>query len=271
MFQYAAGRALADRHGTKLVLDTSWTLGSPGRYELACFDLDAKACPVREVARVPNPSRLVRLLQRLRPSRRRFMHVVDESADEKGARALASGPDDSYLIGFWQSESYFIDQEPAIRRAFTFRPLSAESEQVAERIREAGSGAVSIHVRRGDYTRHRLFSALDEGFYTQAVEAIAGAVDELQLFVFSDDPAWCVKNLRFPYATTVVDRQLPPDREWEDMALMSRCRHHVIANSTYSWWGAWLNPSSDKLVVAPRRWSLDESAADPVPDSWLRV
>jgi Glycosyl transferase family 11 len=277
MFQYAAGRSLAELHSAELVLDTSWMIhfrrgGGSERYELDCFDLDVRVCPVWEVARVPNPRRVVYWLQRLRPSRRPFLHVIAEDTSTNAFEpAVLSAPDDTFLArGYWQFEDYFVDHVPAIREAFTFPPLSPASEELADEIR--ATPAVSVHVRRGDYAGIGLLGFLDEAYYRRALETIAATVGELQLFVFSDDPAWCRENLRLPFPTTVVERPLPPERAWEDMRLISLCRHHVISNSTFSWWGVWLNPSPTKIVVGPKRWTQSpKRSGDPIPAGWIRV
>lgn len=275
MFVYATGRSLAERHRTEFVLDASWMAPHKGggsvRYALGCFDLAERVCPVWEVARVPNPSRLVYALQRLRPSRRRFFHVISESRSTNAfVPGVLTAPDDTYLRGYWQFEEYFVEHEPLIRRVFRFPPLSVEGERIADVIRT--SPAVSVHVRRGDYVGHDRLAFLDEAYYRRAVGTIADAIGEVSLFVFSDDPEWCAKKLRLAYPTTIVQRSLPTGGVWEDMQLMSLCQHHVIANSTYSWWGAWLNPSPSKLVVAPKHWVRSEKrAGDPVPERWIRV
>ena len=270
MFQYATGRSVAERHGAELVLDTSWTEQGTTVYELGFFDLGVRACPVWEVARVPNASRVVRALQRLRPSGRRFLHVVAEPSHDVFVPEVLTAPDDAYLQGFWQFEEYFAGHEELIREAFTFPPLTVESDRVAGEIAE--TVAVGMHVRRGDYAGHDLFESLGPDYYARAADTIADAVaGDIAIFVFSDDPRWCAKELAFEHATTIVERSLPPDRHWEDLALMTRCRHHVIANSSYGWWGAWLADSKDKIVVAPRRWASTQYARDPVPDRWVRV
>jgi hypothetical protein len=274
MFGYAAARRLALVHDTDLVVDISLRMqqgiaGDP--FGLDCFDHNARVCPVWEVARVPNPSRVVRALQRLRPSRRPFLRPLDEDTSTNAfVPAVLTAPDGTYLRGYWQFEEYFCDREHEIRRDFTFPPLSVESQEIADEI--AACAATSVHVRRGDYVRHGHLSHLDQSYYARAVKRIAEVVGDVTAFVFSDDPAWCRANLRLPCLTRLVDRLLPADRAWEDMCLMSRCDHHVIANSTYRWWGAWLNPSATKLVVAPETWVLSpRRVADPVPDRWLRM
>jgi Glycosyl transferase family 11 len=276
MFQYAAGRALAERCGAELVLDTSWIQQADSRdawvrYELDCFDLVERKCPVWEVARVPNPSRLVYALQRLRPSRRRFVHVLaEDSATNAFLPQVLTAPDQTYLQGYLQFEGYFADQEAAIRSAFRFPPMSAESEQIAEDVGREPS--VSIHVRRGDYTKFEQLGFLDADYYERALDRVTSHAGEVRPFVFSDDPDWCRENLPFAPRARIVDRPLTIERAWEDMCLMSMCDHHVIANSTYSWWGAWLNPSPSKLVVAPTTWVRSEKrAGDPIPARWPRV
>jgi hypothetical protein len=275
MFQYAAGRALAERHGTELVLDTSGILQAGGpnlveRNELEVFALRERVCPVWEVARVPNPSPVVYALQRLRPSRRAFVRVLTEDFSTNAfVPEVLTAPDQTYLIGYWQFEAYFADREAAIRDAFSFPRLGAESERVAEAIRRGP--AVSIHVRRGDYPQHAHLGFLDAEYYSRALTTLVEGVGDCGIFVFSDEPQWCRKNLALDGAT-IVDRPLPVERAWEDMSLMSMCDHHVISNSTYGWWGAWLNPSPSKVVVAPKRWVLSEKRiGDPVPAGWLRV
>jgi hypothetical protein len=275
MFGYATGRSLAVRLGTDLVLDTSLRmqqgLGTKP-LGLDCFDHQARVCPVWDVARVPNPSRLVRTLQRLRPSRRPFVRPLDEDSTTNAfIPAVLTARDGTYLRGYWQFEGYFADREAEVRSDLTFPELGEESKRVAAAI-ESHQPTVSVHVRRGDYVAHGHLSHLEETYYVHGVRTIAEAAGDLTAFVFSDDPQWCSENLRLPCPTRVVDRPLAPSQGWEDMCLMSLCNHHVIANSTYSWWGAWLDPSPSKLVVAPREWVLSSKRiGDPVPDRWIRM
>jgi hypothetical protein len=276
MFQYAAGRALAERHGTRLVLDTSWMLefrrgGGVAENELVCFGVDEEVRPVWEVARVPNPRRWVHAVQRLRPSGRRFVRVIEEDLRTNAfAPEVLTAPDQSYLRGYWQFEDYFADQEAAIRAAFAFPEPGDATLRLLDSL--DGAPTASLHVRRADYAGLAQLGFLDADYYARAADAIAAGVEGLRLLVVSDDPVWCKAELRLPFPTTVAERPLPGDRAWEDMLLVSRCDHHVIANSTFSWWGAWLNPSPTKIVVAPRRWTLSERrAGDPVPARWVRV
>lgn len=171
-----------------------------------------------------------------------------------------------YLLGYWQSEQYFSRFAASIRSDFTFRqPLSGRNAVLAERI--SACSAVSLHVRRGDYVsdpknlgKHGVCS-LD--YYRDAIRAISRQVKDPAFFVFSDDMDWVRNNLDIGAACHFVDHNTGPE-SFNDMRLMSLCRHHVMANSSFSWWGAWLSPFEDKQVIAPKRWfvSRDDNPAD---------
>ena len=209
MFGYAVGRRLALTLDTDLVLDTSLRIHqgiAKDALGLECFDHRARVCPVWDVARVPNPSRAVRALQRLRPSRRPFVRPLDEDSTTNAfVPDVLTASDNTYLRGYWQFEAYFEDRESEIRRDFTFPELSEESKRVAAEI-EDHFPAISVHVRRGDYVRHGHLSHLDATYYADSVRAIAEMVGAGTAFVFSDDPQWCADNLSFPCSMRVVDR-----------------------------------------------------------------
>ena len=181
----------------------------------------------------------------------------------------------TYLDGYWQSEKYFSDVEDTIRREFTSRDrLDAGTREILDRMATAQS--VSVHVRRGDYVSHprasRARSVCTPSYYQRCVAYIAERLGDIHLFVFSDAPDWVAANLRFEYPTTLVST-VPARPDHTDLRLMSACRHHVIANSSFSWWGAWLNPHHNQLVLAPRRWMNDARVddRDVVPARWIKV
>ncbi len=135
---------------------------------------------------------------------------------------------------------------------------------------------VSIHIRRGDYVTntsandfHGLCSL---EYYSAGIEYVLSRVPDATLDVFSDDIEWARLNIRIPAPTIFIDHNQGRS-SWEDMRLMSRCQHHIIANSSFSWWGAWLNPSPDKIVIAPSKWFADSSILtdDIVPSTWIRI
>ena len=135
--------------------------------------------------------------------------------------------------------------------------------------------AVSVHVRRGDYvsvaeTRER-HGTCSLDYYQAGFEHIAARIADPVIFVFSDDPAWVQANLKFPSPTIYVTHNVGK-QNYEDLRLMSACRHFIIANSTFSWWGAWLGEGAGKIVIAPKRWgNKPDEMDDPVPEVWVRL
>jgi hypothetical protein len=282
MFQYAAGRALALRRGATLKLDLGGFaqagITTRRSFELDVFPLQADLATGRDLAALglrPGPEpRWRRYLSRVFrinwPPKSRIYREPHFRFDPNVAQLALP----VYLDGYWQSEKYFADIAETLRREFTPRaPLDPDNAALAARIDQVN--AVSLHVRRGDYVSdadtNRYHGTCSLDYFRQAVDHIRARVPDAHLFVFSDDREWTRNNLTFPLPTTFVDVN-PPDRGYRDMQLMARCRHHVLANSSFSWWGAWLDPSPDKIVVAPRRWfSAPVDTRDLVPESWIRL
>ena len=189
--------------------------------------------------------------------------------------ALAELKPPILLDGYWQSERYFAGVAGTLRRELTpHEPLDDANARLADEIQNVN--AISLHVRRGDYVGNPHTNAyhgtcsLD--YYYQAVAHIADRVERAHLFVFSDDHQWTVDNLRLNLPTTYVTAN-PASRGFRDMQLMSMCRHHVVANSSFSWWGAWLNAKGGKIVVAPKQWfaQSDNDTRDLIPSDWVRL
>lgn len=179
-----------------------------------------------------------------------------------------------YFKGFYQSERYFAGIKDEVRSAFTFdeKKVNERTRQMLDKIAADGS-AVSLHVRRGDYlkpgTWHTTGRVCSLAYYHDAVAALARRVASPHYYVFSDDIAWAAEHL--PLGNAVFISWNRGADSWQDMMLMSRCRHHIICNSTFSWWGAWLNPRPDKVVVAPARWSAVCEMPYICPSEWVRV
>ena len=187
---------------------------------------------------------------------------------------LGTDTSDVYLSGYWQSEKYFTSHRLQIREDFRFAAaLDAVNARLAERI--DATVAVSLHVRRGDYVSNRAarstHGACTPGYYAEAMQRLAGQMPGLTFYVFSDDVEWARRHLPEAYDLVFVDHNRAAHSA-VDMHLMSLCRHHVVANSSFSWWGAWLAGHPQQVVLAPRRWfvaPIDDS--DLVPPTWLRV
>jgi Glycosyl transferase family 11 len=280
LFQYAAGRSLALRHDTELVLDLSLLRGpqselaTPRAYELGCFQVEARTVEsVRSWESLPAASGAgLRTRSRIRRARARFTVLRQRGFELQPA--FFGAPDDTLLVGFWQSEAYFADQAERLRRDLVLpAPAPAAAELLA---RVASDASVSVHVRRGDYAHdaatRRVHGLLPEAYHRAALEEIAGRTGTaLDVHVFSDEPAWCREHLDLGLPFTVVDLAGAP--AYEELRAMSACRHHVVANSSFSWWGAWLDARPDAIVVAPRQWVADTSidTAHVVPERWIRL
>ena len=164
------------------------------------------------------------------------------------ARVLAF--DHGILNGYWQSEKYFASIADIIHKDFTFPEPSLRNRERAEEM--AACTSVSIHVRRGDY--QGLFPLLTEDYYSPAMDYFKEKYGDVHFYVFSNDLDWCREHLKAE-RITYVDWNTGADSPF-DMWLMTQCKHNIIANSTFSWWGAWLNGNEGKEVVAPRTWDF---------------
>jgi hypothetical protein len=254
MFQYAAGLGLAQRLGARLVVDARWFFPAPDpdrSYELDAFGVE--------------PSLGLRDRLRLRLGRA-TVHREEHYEYDQAVEALRGNV---VLDGYWQRERYFAHCRDAVREAFRFRGELAPAQGVLLRELE-GEDSVSVHVRRGDYTapkRQRRFGLLPLDYYDAATALVRERVPGARFTVFSDDPGWCREHLGDGL------RYSPPGSGRDDLRLMAACRHHIVANSSFSWWGAWLGANPDKLVVAPERWFTAPELADTSPalPEWIRV
>jgi hypothetical protein len=265
MFQYAAGRRLADVLGVSLVLDLSRLKDrppgeTPREFGLDCFRIRAE---LRESKIETTRFRPRRLLRSTRPV------LVIEKGFPVNRRVLRAR-DGTLLLGHWQTEKYFADDVDAIRRDFTLRePLSIAKQAVAAEIDDS---TIALHVRRTDALTHGvdILGPQPLSYYERAASRIASDVPSPRFLVISDDPAWCREHLHFGHPTMVVDRT--PGRDYEDMILMSMCRYIAIPNSTFGWWGAWLSTHPEKVVVVPRRWFVSTfDARDLIPEGWIKL
>ena len=179
-----------------------------------------------------------------------------------------------YFKGFYQSEKYFKEVEEDVRKAFTFdcSQANSESKRLAELIK-ADAHAVALHVRRGDYHSPKFYklygSVCTLEYYQAAVERVLKVDPKAHFYLFSDDPNWVREHINLPNAT-VVDCNRGKD-SWQDMMLMSFCKHNIICNSTFSWWGAWLNSNPAKFVIAPAQWLAGHEYPNLIPQTWTRI
>ena len=269
LFQYAAGRALADHLGCELVLDSRYVAGSADRGD--CFDHFAQARFSRDADLPPAKSDgAVRYgLWRTFGRSPRFHRERGLGFDP----AFFDLPPDTYLHGYWQSQKYFAPIIDPLRRDLSFTTdLDAANAEMATQIAGAPN-PVALHVRRGDYVASGSYAACSPAYYRAATDLLAGKIGTpLTCFVISNDPAWARAHLDLGQETVFVDLNDEKTGHF-DLHLMTLCAHNVIANSTFSWWGAWLNDTPGKCVVAPKNWFAKDALSNPdiCPDDWLRL
>ena len=281
MFQYANARALAARKGVDFLIDASayqWKNTHQGSEITHIFDLPAGLATKHDLARVIGPW-MSPALCRLFYSRPFVGKLQKQWVSEPHFQywdGLEQCPNDSYLFGYWQSEKYFSDLQTLIRQDFRFRPfVDAQNIEMAAQIQGVKS-AVSMHIRRGDFVKnpkaYAYHGVCPPDYYLRALNFLREQGQASELFIFSDDLEWVKFNIDLQdYKTHYVDHNRGAN-SYQDMALMSLCKHNIIANSSFSWWGAWLNASSDKIVIAPQNWFAKPiNTRDLIPASWMRM
>jgi hypothetical protein len=283
LFQYAAGRALAQRLGANLILDCTPRHAQFRPIVLDRLAIDAEI--VRDAAGKPR-GRLVHLPG---PIGRRLsdtfhshlptsywisghsFKIFTERQSFTYDPAFETRSGSTYLIGYWQSYRYFENAAQHIRREV--RPKHPPSE--ANRMwlaRIEACNSVCLHVRRGDYLGGKADSPIvcDRSYYRAAMQHVSRFLAAPKLFVFSDDIAWC-RSAFAKCDVAFVDHNGPDDAV-DDLLLMAACRHHIIANSSLSWWGAWLAHHPEQIVIAPQPWLPGaDTDRDLLPQRWIRL
>ena len=283
MFQYAAGRRLAYTQKTVLKLDLSGFNDDPLRnYSLNVLNIKEKVATPQEVDkffRQPQKNRFSKLLAALghKPGRQSSYTIFREHPAPLFIREILRAKENIYLEGYWQSEKYFQDIEEILRHEFkVMTSLNEKNKAILTEIQRLNS--VCLHVRRGDYISNPMTNqahgTCSHEYYMKAVELITDRVPFPHFFVFSDDCEWVKEHINLDFPTEYVTHN-PPKEGHEDLRLMSHCKHFIIANSSFSWWGAWLSEASQKIVVAPDKWfqTLSPGANDQhiIPGNWIKL
>ena len=282
MFQYAIGRKLSLLNKTELKLDLSFLLDRTPRpnftyrdYNLNIFNLNIEFATQKEIKLFVNylDSRIKRKIYTYL-----FLGRNNKYIDEK---QFTCDPDilkltgNLYLDGYWQTEKYFSDIKDILCNDFTIKiSQDKKNQEMIKTIKNTNS--VSIHIRRGDYIENKqiynVHGICDLDYYYNCINLFLKKLKNPHFFIFSDDHRWAKENLKLDCPLTFVDHN-DASKNYEDLRLMSQCRHNIIANSTFSWWGAWLNQNPDKIVYAPQKWFSDSSrnTKDLIPDEWIKL
>lgn len=284
LFQYAAGRALASHRGVELKLDLyTYTRHPYRKFELGIFNIDAAEATRGEVHQFTGSNPIVRYLNK-RNNYFRCPGVFAQPHYHFYPDFFAL-PSNIYLSGYWQSEKYFDGIAELIRGQVTPKtPLDSRNADLQKTMQTQHS--VAVHVRRGDYSSSpysSFFGVLPETYYAEAIAAVKQRAGNPAFYFFSDDIAWCKSNFGKSGAE-FIGHNTGADA-YKDMLLMASCKHNIIANSTFSWWGAWLNSNPEKVVIAPKQWFrsnfLDKkepvyasrvyNTGDLIPEMWTRL
>jgi hypothetical protein len=276
LFQYSFGRQLAKRHNKKLKLDiTGFENYHLHQFSLNHFNIDADFATKEEIKEFkPIDQRL--LCKWIFSLKRRagMTRIFKEAGFHFQPEALHF-PNTGYITGYWQSEKYFKDYEALIRNDLRFKTAPDSQNQEWSRI-ILNENSISLHIRRGDYITDpkakQVHGFCDLDYYYRSIARINQEIKNPFFFIFSDDPEWVKENLQIAHPHLFVSNN-DSTKNYEDMRLMSICKHNIIANSSFSWWGAWLNSHPGKMVIAPQKWfnTKDRNANDLVPDEWIKL
>ena len=280
MFQYAYGKALSIKTGITVKFDANYYFNeefqrsdTPRKYLLDKFNTDISLATQEEVNKA-NPL-WKKVIRKMKNKIFRYTNIYKFSESEFKIK------EGNLALGYWQTEKYFKNIESIIRENFTLKNSLAESAQKIENLiiqtKKENKVPVSIHVRRSDYVNIKsnkdFFNVCDVEYYKNAFSEITKLINSpVSLFIFSDDTAWVKENLRFPCETYFVSEE-KNIFDYEEIILMSKCSHNIIANSSFSWWGAWLNPNKNKIIMAPKKWVNDSKidTSDVTPVEWVTI
>ncbi len=272
LFQYSFGKYLANKLGTTVTYDIRTTNTVKNFTQrsllLSSFNTSLEIASDDEIDQTkffksPKLARAERKLAQLFPSL--LTHHIVESNTPKPIADMHFR-NDCYYEGYWQSYKYLAPVEALLRKEIILKGMASVAIKDEAAIMQS-SPSVSIHVRRGDYLTNPYLISYSMAYYEKAIAYFDEAVPGATFYFFSDDIDWCKENFSGSRYAFVTGHE-----PFEDMYLMSKCHHHIIANSTFSWWGAWLNESPGKIVIAPKKWHSrhKEDNCELMPENWIK-
>ncbi|MFZ4712642.1 MAG: alpha-1,2-fucosyltransferase [Bacteriovoracaceae bacterium] len=266
MFQYAMAFALAKRSKQEFKIDNSSLLSHGERtFDLNHFHISAELASLRDFSKL-GMSFLSYPLIKLKKHPKYYLEK-DFSFNQN----IFDNKSPIYLNGYFQSDKYFLDFENDIRKELTFKTDLNDIEKKFLEIIHSTT-AISVHVRRGDYVQNPILAPLPLNYYEKSINKMLEHISNPTFFVFSDDLQWVKENLKIRHPVIYVEGNTGKN-SFRDMRLMRFCQHHIIANSSFSWWGAWLNPEPNKIVFAPKEWFIDKviNDKDLIPSTWIKI
>lgn len=268
MFQYAFGQLIrADGYDYSWFEKRRGSSGTPRNYELNFFKCTPKLMTLKEIKKIQRENLFLKLFRVLYHPR--TLPVIKENPINVYNPELLTQKE-GIFDGYFQCAQYYDGiREKLLQEFVPQKNINQKNEEILRKIKSVNS--VSLHVRRGDYLKKQdIYGSCDLDYYQKAIQFIASRVKTPHFFLFSDDIPWVQENLKLDFDYTIVNINHGADSAW-DMWLMKNCQHNIIANSSFSWWGAWLNENPNKMVVAPKQWFANGRATDIVPDDWERI
>jgi hypothetical protein len=276
MFQYAAGKSIALKNRCELLLDISALVDKSAPHSYRLFGLDRFELKPKissiDFSYLDRNNKWKSRIKNFLSGNKNLTYVREKSF--RYDPLVNELPDDIYLDGYWQCEKYFIDYEEDIRAGFN---ISIQKNDIINSYlrKAANSNSVSVHVRRGDYVNdpatNKYHGTCGIEYYHKAMQLIAERISDPLFFFFSDDMSWVKNNFAETNSIFVddTDKNIPH----EDLLIMSSCKNAIIANSSFSWWGAWLIADPRKTVIAPSKWFAGDEpdTTDLIPSSWLKI
>ncbi len=287
LFQYAVGRALSYKTSSKLYLETSTFTGTSSSnsepasrtLQLSNFNIQGEIVhnPIDQAPLLLGRFKIFDLLSAISPEIAAQVCLVHKDLEEphRFTPYILTMPGSTFLYGYYQSEKYFTEIRNTLRNELSIRANPTDQNREWKEQIEAHN-SVGVHVRRTDYVEQEW--QLPAEYYQSAIKEIYALSGDITLFFFSDKIEWVKENIErflpheFPVENVKCVDCNDGENAYEDLRLMKSCRHNIIANSTFSWWAAWLNQDKDKTVLAPAYWLRNRvENIDIIPQRWSIV
>jgi hypothetical protein len=280
LFQYATGRAIAIQKQVSLLLDNSWyaqTYHDVTPRELLLSKLNTKGSFISFQPKIKRPKRIQRIQQMFWPINPFiFVEQTPYRFDSRLNKSPAFKQQNLYLMGYWQSYKYFESIKPILQSEISLKkPLDTHYLNYLNQIQATASAMV--HIRRGDYVNlasaSKIHGFIGLEYYREGMGLLLNKNPEIHFFVFSDDLEWAKQNLPHSERSTFIQSLGNSDAVIQELELMMHCQNHLIANSSLSWWAAWLSKQSNGVILCPKKWTNDLSMNwdDLLPNTWQRI
>lgn len=272
LFQYACGRAIQEKYGGDLYLDISDFKTNKRSFRLDKFKLNENINFLNKDNTFSNirKNKLLNVIYKIIPNTSfkiqskfgKYLYFGEEYKEIEN-----NFTNNYYLYGYWQSEKYFSNIKDKIKSEIQLRDELSSDIKLINEIEKCNS--VAIHVRRGDYLTNKLYKDIcDKDYYKNAINVIKEKIEKPIFFIFSDDCKWVEENWFLDENVFFVNDNY---EDYEELIIMSKCKHFIIANSSFSWWGQYLSENSNKIVVAPKRWYNNDKKVDIFMNEWIKI